>query len=149
MPPDPSPDSLEERIRVLEEAIARLGNPGRLSSSEAVTLRDYIEAKLAASEKALELASHTMDKRLDGMNEFRETLREQAARFVTRDEVALQMARMTDFASAERAAMKEQLAGLQTFRDQLEGKASASAVYISYGLALLGLVLSIVGLLLK
>ena len=143
MPPDLS---LEQRVEALEHA---LGNPGRLTTSEAVTLREFIEAKLAANERAVELAARSMEKRLDGMNEFRDTLRDQAARFVTREEVALQLARLTDFTAAERAAIKEQLAGLQTFKDRLDGKASASAVYIGYALSILGLVLAVAGLLLR
>ena len=46
-----------------------------------------LEERLKASEKALELANNNMCERLEGMNEFRELLRNQAATFVTRVEL--------------------------------------------------------------
>jgi len=46
-----------------------------------------LEERLKASEKALELANNNMCSRLEGMNEFREQLRNQAATFVTRIEL--------------------------------------------------------------
>ena len=95
-----------------------------------VTLRDYFESQLEAYQRAVEIATRTLDKRLDGMNEFRDTLRDQASRFVTRDEVNLLL-----------APMKGQLTELRTFMDRMSGKADIKAVYLGYALSLLGLVL--------
>src|ERR1700730_627887 len=49
-------------------------------------LERLFEEKITARDRALTVAMATMDVRLDGMNEFRNTLRDQAAQFVTRDE---------------------------------------------------------------
>ena len=49
-------------------------------------LERLMEEKINARDRALTVAMATMDTRLDGMNEFRDTLRDQSAQFVTRDE---------------------------------------------------------------
>lgn len=46
-----------------------------------------LEERLRATEKAVELARVGIEKRLEGMNEFRETLKDQASRFVTRSDL--------------------------------------------------------------
>ena len=46
-----------------------------------------IDLRFNGIEKATDLARVNMEKRLDGMNEFRETLKDQASRFVTRTEL--------------------------------------------------------------
>ena len=54
---------------------------GRLAFFE----RLYDE-KFAARDRALSVALASMDRRLDGMNEFRDALRDQASRFLAREE---------------------------------------------------------------
>jgi len=63
---EPTPQTLAERVWALEK-----------------------EVKLRAeqSEQALNKATQAMEKRLDGMNEFRDTLKDQAGTFVTRAEM--------------------------------------------------------------
>jgi len=124
---------VENRLRALEWAVSH-SNPGNLTTTEAVTLRDYIEAKLEAVDRQTQAAAQTMDKRLDGMNEFRETLRDQASKFVTRAELTIQIDRLTDRQDE-----------LRTFKNRLEGKASAISVYIAYAIAIIGIVLNIIG----
>ena len=122
--------SVEARLAALEQALARHGNPG--DKRDAVTLRDYFEARIVALEKATSLAAATMDKRLDGMNEFRDTLKDQASRFITRDELRIQM-----------HATNETLKSLQSYRDQMEGKASAKSVYVAMALSIIGLIIGL------
>lgn len=55
--------------------------------TDPVSLRDYFEARVQAVEKGTSLARGELERRLEGMNEFREQLRDQASRFITRDEV--------------------------------------------------------------
>ena len=63
-----------------------------------VALRDYLERliaesdrryeqRFAASEQAVLKAEHTMTARLNGMNEFRDALKDQSGRMATRDEL--------------------------------------------------------------
>lgn len=124
----------EARIRELEKILMG-GNPGAPSSG-GVPLRDHFESRITSLEKATMLAANTLEKRLEGMNEFRETLRDQATRFVTREEMDLRVGR-------NREAIEE----LRTFKDRLEGKASAQSVWIAYGFTLVSFVLAVIGLL--
>ena len=76
-----------------------------ITHKDAVSLKDYFDDKFLASDKALilafeslkirlesidkatEVARVSMEKRLDGMNEFRDALKDQAGKFVTRAEL--------------------------------------------------------------
>jgi cysteine sulfinate desulfinase/cysteine desulfurase-like protein len=51
-----------------------------------VSLKEYIETKLVALEKATEEAKSSLEKRLEGMNEFRAQLKDQTSTFITRVE---------------------------------------------------------------
>ena len=55
------------------------------NQNNGVTLREYFETRMQAIEKAVEVAYTSMDARLEGMNQFRDALRDQAAKFITRD----------------------------------------------------------------
>jgi len=50
-------------------------------------LEDLMDARLKAMDEAVKLAKTSMERRLDGMNEFRATLKDQASGFVTRTEL--------------------------------------------------------------
>jgi hypothetical protein len=52
-----------------------------------ISLKQYVTDILAEKEKALNAALVASDKRLDGMNEFRDSLKDQAGTFVTRKEL--------------------------------------------------------------
>jgi len=65
-------------------------------SHEFVTLKDYIDTRLSAMDRATEQAYRTMESRLEGMNEFRNTLRDQAGQFVTRTEYKIAHDRLMD-----------------------------------------------------
>lgn len=52
---------------------------------------DRLDERIKSLEKATVVAKEQMDKRLDGMNEFRDTLKDQAGRFITRDEMNIKM----------------------------------------------------------
>ena len=124
----------EARIRALELVVASRipGNPGEVS------LKEHIEARLAALEQATRVASDSMEHRLDGMNEFRSTLKDQAAKFVTRDEVNLQI-----------SVNSEAIDNLQSVQDRQAGAASAQSVYVAYAFSLVGIILGVLGFLVK
>lgn len=65
---------------------------------EIVSLRDYFDGRLAefdkrfeqqraATERALDKAEQALGRRLDGMNEFRDALKDQAARMATQEQL--------------------------------------------------------------
>ena len=62
----------------------RLGLPGSLMG-ERISLKNYYDEKFRILEKEMREKKDDMDKRLEGMNEFRNTLKDQASEFVTRD----------------------------------------------------------------
>lgn len=69
-----------------------------LFSQETVPMKDYVDVKTDLNRQLAEAqfknisdnitkATVSMDKRLDGMNEFRDTLKDQAGTFITRSEL--------------------------------------------------------------
>jgi regulator of sirC expression with transglutaminase-like and TPR domain len=107
-------------------------------SAEYVTLRDYIDARFCAQEKATEKAYQAMERRLDGMNEFRETLRDQSRTFVTKAEYNV---------SCEKTSAD--IRDLLQAKDIATGKASQSSVNMATGISITGLVIAIISLFLK
>ena len=120
-----------------------------ISQSDGVALKDhleaqivavvrYFEARIRAMEKAVAVAYAAMDKRLDGMNEFRATLKDQTSTMITRQE-------LTAILSGICADVEE----LKRFRYNAEGKASQKDVNIAMLFGILGLAISVVSLLLR
>ena len=127
---------------------------------EGIPLRDYVDRLLFEFEKrinqrfddleknlkraagdqkdALELARETINTRLAGMNEFRDTLKDQAGTFVTRAELVSTM-----------GSLQESINSLKESRATLEGKASQSSVNIGYVASGLALLIALVSCILK
>ncbi len=103
------------------------------------------EEKINARDRALTVAMATMDVRLDSMNEFRNTLRDQAAMFVTRDEYltahaavvrnteamridlstsVVRVEQADRAAAVERAQLDKRLDAMNEFRLQLKDQAA-------------------------
>lgn len=96
-----------------------------------VTLKEYLDSRLHAIEKATAIALAATDKRFESVNEFRNTLRDQQAMFATLAEVK---------------NLREDIQSLKESRAELAGKASQQSVIVAYILSLLGLVLSALSL---
>src|SRR3989304_5414015 len=101
--------------------------PTSPSRGEFVTLREYLESRIQAVERGIEVANRSMQERLSGMNEFRDTLKDQAARFVTRDELETKL-----------STIDRQLKELQLDKAKLDGKASQSQAMITLIFAIIG-----------
>ena len=66
---------------------AALSDQTLTSISDRLAFLEQLTAeKFVARDRALSVALAAMDRRLDGMNEFRDALRDQAARFLPREE---------------------------------------------------------------
>jgi len=102
-----------------------------------VSLKEYVDDKFLALEKSLTLARTDMDRRLEGMNEFRDQLNRQAATFVTRDTCSI--------SSEKREA---DIRMLRESRATLEGKASQQSVYVTLALSFLSLLFGAISLVL-
>lgn len=96
---------------------------------EHISLRDYFEVRIAALEKAVQVAKVEMDRRLDGMNEFREQLNTQANKFLTRTEYEL---------------LRLDVQSLKEVQAELRGKASRNSVTIAYALSAASIMVSII-----
>lgn len=68
-----------------------------------------LEERLSASERAREVALSALDRRLEGMNEFRETLREQQNTFIRQDRYQAEH----DAVVRELAIMRDELSSLR------------------------------------
>jgi hypothetical protein len=55
-------------------------------SEHNLNLKEFINEKFTNLEKQTELTRASMEKRLEGMNEFRDALRDQTSKFITRTE---------------------------------------------------------------
>ena len=106
------------------------------TKSDGVSLKDYFEARLSAIETATVVATTALDRRLGGMNEFREAMKDQAAQMVTRSELNVRFERID-----------EELESLRTYRDRMEGKASQTSVIVSLVFGIAGLIFGIINLL--
>lgn len=99
-----------------------LKSNGLASLKELIELRfNELEKRLVlrdeATSKALTLATGTMERRLEGMNEFREQLRSQAGTFVTRESIEPVM-----------NAEKERVRALELWKSNIEGRIIMIAV---------------------
>lgn len=120
--------------------------PNNNGNEPKVGLREYLESlikglqknnddKFIALEQARELAFNNLEKRLDGMNEIRDQLREQATTFVQKVEC-----------NPTKDRFAEDIRILTASKNILEGKASQKSVNMAIFIAFTGLVMSIVGI---
>jgi hypothetical protein len=59
--------------------------------TEEVSLKEFLNSRIDEVKDSVKIAYNSMEKRLTGMNEFRDTLKDQAGRFVTREEMEAKM----------------------------------------------------------
>lgn len=102
-----------------------------MSTEEVASLKELIFSKLSDHEKALEIARKNMEKRLDGMNEFRDALKDQAVTFMTRE-----------YYEARHKDLIDQVNDLRISKAVLESKASIIHVYVSWAIALIALAIA-------
>lgn len=108
-----------------------MADPCPTCAAAGVTLRAHFEALLASRDEAVAKAEAAMNRRLDGMNEFRDTLRDQASRFVT-----------TDVLNVRFDTVMQKVWSLERFRDNLDGRILAwGSIFV-----VLNLILGIAGI---
>jgi hypothetical protein len=117
-----------------------------------VDLREYLEMRIKNIELSTGLAKTEMERRLDAMNEFRATLKDQAYTFITRHEFSITFDKISDDinllrnskANAETVnSLADDVRLLRESKAKLEGRASQTSVMIAYALAGIGLAVSI------
>jgi len=129
--------------------------------ADGVSLKEYIESRLDAMDKAVNVSRATMESRLESMNEFRNSLKDQATTFVSRQELGLTLAKLEgeikDLKNRDSVSRIEYdtnhkvLEGkidiLNTYKDTMTGKASQSSVNIAYVISGISIIIGLVGLL--
>ena len=106
------------------------GTRRNFTAADGVSLKEYFDTRLSAMERAMNLTVQALERRLDGLNG--------AGRLITRDELTALLRPICD-----------QIAELKTYKDQAVGKASQASVTTATGLAVVGLVISLVSLVSK
>jgi hypothetical protein len=107
-------------------------------TDNSIPLKEYFDTRLNSIDKALGLASAQMEKRLEGMNEFRDALKDQAGRFITRAELEAYLDKINF-----------NIKSLELSKATLEGKASQQSVILTALLSLCSLILGIIGVFTK
>ena len=105
---------------------------------DSVPLKEHIESRLGALEKATSLAANNMERRLESMNEFRQQLREQAATFVSKTEY-----------DSKHQLLIDKISDLRESRAELAGKASQKSVVITLIVAILSILISLISIIQK
>lgn len=98
-------DTLEEYLSTKIRAL------GDLLSSEISAMKDSVASALVSSEKALIKAETATEKRFDSVNEFRQTLSDQATHLLSRAEY-----------TANHKNLEDKISTLQSRMDTWEGK---------------------------
>ena len=106
-----------------------------MSGETDVSLKEYVEARFNAMDKALELYTANNNNRLDHMNEFREENKNLSITKIS-----------TDACESYRASIDKELRPLRKAIDVMEGKASQRSVYIAWLIAIIGIGLAIVSI---
>jgi hypothetical protein len=115
---------------------------GIVTEKEKISLKEYFDtrmkdadaffdARIRAIEKSAEIAATELGRRLEGMNEFRGQLKDQAATFITR---------------TEHEAVCKEIEELKLSKANLEGKASQTSFFVTLGISVIGVIISIVAL---
>jgi len=105
-----------------------------MSDTEHISLREFIERIIDERDKQYSAAQKDLERRLEGMNMFRDQLKEQAVNFVTRPEHEI---------------FRREIDSLKISRATLEGKASQFSVNVATCIGVVGIVISLVVALLK
>jgi len=129
----------KDMISVKEYIESRLDDTTKLFETKVDALDKATVLKVDALDKATILASQQMEKRLEGMNEFRESLRDQNATFVRKDEYD------TKHEALEKT-FNVRVSALELSKAELQGKANQSSVNMSVFFAATGLLISLLSL---
>ena len=100
-----------------------------------VSLRDHIEQRLKDMDKATNLAYTNLEKRLDAMNEFRQSLKDQNSTFLTQGEYHVW-----------KKSVDEDIRVLRESKSEIAGKADQKQVNNTSTWAYIGLIFSIINL---
>ena len=122
-----------------------------MTDEDFITLKEYfnmrlkyieekISERLESQEKAVTVAYAASNKRLDGLNEIRQILEDQAKTFITKVEFETYQTMIRQ----DLARFSTEINSLNLSRAELSGKASQGQVILSMIIGITGLILGIV-----
>ena len=101
--------------------------------NQLLSMERQVNTQIISLKDATTLAKFEMDKRLEGMNEFRNQLKDQSSMFYTKSEHEQFGKRIED-----------DIRSLRESRASLEGKASQNSVLIAYAITGISMIISII-----
>jgi len=108
-------------------------------------IEETMNERLVSQEKAVTVAYTASNKRLDGLNEIRQILEDQAKTFVTKVEFEAYQTMIRQ----ELSRLSTDINSLNLSRAELSGKASQGQVLLSMAIGITSLVITIVKLFIK
>lgn len=115
------------------------------TASSFASVRREFDATDRTAKEATDKANSAMDKRLDHMNEFRDQLRDQAAKFVTRDLVDERIVALEKLLNGKTDSNGERIGRLETKGSNLDGRFWAIGAVV----IVVNLLIAVAGLLLR
>jgi len=106
--------------------------------SNGVSIKEYFERLFTDNQRAIDKAEQMMNQRLEGMNEFREQLKDQASKFITREELNIIC-----------TGFQTEIKALRKLADIAEGKASQNAVILTALASVIGILLGVINFFVK
>jgi hypothetical protein len=106
-----------------------------MTKDEVVSIKEYIDMRFSEVEKARIAASTALDHRLNGMNEIRDSLRDQRSMFIGREEYIV-----------NHKMLEKSIHDLELSKAILEGKANQSTVNISMFISVISILLAAITL---
>ena len=104
-----------------------------------VSLKEFIEVRLDASQHALELARELMEVRLEGLNHLRNQVLTKAEYDSAHHALAVKH-------DSDVKMIQASISDLREWKAEQKGKASQTSVYLAYCISILGLIISLVTL---
>ena len=100
--------------------------------------RSYMDIQFKNIKDSTLLAEENLNVRLESMNEFRNSMKDQAGQFVTRSEYNI-----------VKAKNDEDIRELREMQAEEKGKASQQSVNIAYMIAIVGIIIGLISILTK
>ena len=144
-------EGIEKATNLAKDALERRQTDTNISN------REYVDAKIKSAEresearvlgieKAYDIARISMDKRLEGMNEFRGALKDQTGLMIRREEFDIQHAALKVELGTKQHYIEEELKSVHLEQATLKGKASQSYVNITFLVSCIAIAIAIIDL---
>lgn len=116
-----------------------MAGPQRSNNPDIVSLREYLESRLDGLSETMRATATSLDKRLEGMNEFRSAMNDQRINLESRIGEGIPRSEYV----VQHRALESQVAQIREWQAKQEGKASQSSVWGAYVVAVIGWMIGI------